>query len=85
MNSDISINKTTRKKRFNILLTDEEFSFLKEISKNENKPVSEILRNAVDYLYKPKSNIEIIQVLEKFYNKNYLGSFNFESFIKNHL
>ncbi len=82
MNKDKQIPKITRKKRFNLLLTEEEYHFLNKISLIENKPISEILRNAVDFLYHPENKENIIKNLELIYNKNYIkNNDNLKEFI----
>lgn len=74
--------KETRKKRFNILLTEGELNFLKEISKLENKPIAEILRTAVEYLYQHQSKEEIISYLDIIKRKSYLESKEAANYIK---
>lgn len=74
MNKNKNLKKLTRKKRFNILLTDEEFQFFKELSKIEDKSIAEILRNAVEYLYKPKNQNKILKQIEFIINKEYISS-----------
>ncbi len=64
--------KETRKKRFNILLTNSEMDFLKKISQLENKSIAEILRNAVDFLYNRNSQERKIDILNHIKNKFYL-------------
>lgn len=82
MNKDKQFTKITRKKRFNLLLTEEEYNFLNKISLIENKPISEILRNAVDFLYHPENKENIIKNLELIYNKNYIkNNDNLKEFI----
>ncbi len=73
MNKDKQSPKITRKKRFNLLLTEEEYHFLNKISLIENKPISEILRNAVDFLYHSENKENIIKNLELIYNKSYIN------------
>jgi hypothetical protein len=80
VNKDNPITKNTRKKRFNLLLTNEEYQFLKKISKIENKSISEILRNAVDYLYNPQQKENILKALDLIYTKKYLDYHNFQEF-----
>ncbi|MFN3604708.1 MAG: hypothetical protein ACK4UJ_08370 [Leptonema sp. (in: bacteria)] len=63
--------KETRKKRFNLLLSIQEMNFLKEISHLENKPIAEILRNAVEYLYTHNSKEKIFDSLDILKNKTY--------------
>lgn len=82
MNKNKNLKKLTRKKRFNILLTDEEFQFFKELSKIEDKSIAEILRNAVEYLYKPKNQDKLIKQIEFILNKEYISS---KEIIKYHL
>jgi len=82
VNKDKQFTKITRKKRFNLLLTEEEYNFLNKISLIENKPISEILRNAVDFLYHPENKENIIKNLELIYNKNYIkNNDNLKEFI----
>lgn len=66
------LNKETRKKRFNILLTDSEMDILKKIAKLENKSVAEILRNAVDFLYSRNREEKKIQTLNTLKNISFL-------------
>ncbi|GIX41180.1 MAG: hypothetical protein KatS3mg129_0913 [Leptospiraceae bacterium] len=85
MNNDNKISKKTRKKRFNLLLTDDEYQFLKKISQIENKSISEILRDAVDYLYNPENKEETLKNLDLIFNKNYFNhSNNLEKYINHY-
>ncbi len=74
MNTLSRHKKQTRKKRFNILLSQDEFDFLKKISEWEKKPIAEILRDAVDYLYGPENKKEKrLKQLKIIKEKNYLN------------
>lgn len=74
MNKNKNVKKTTRKKRFNILLTEEEFQFFKEIARIENKSIADILRKAVEYLYKPKNQEKSLKHLDYIIKKEYINS-----------
>lgn len=76
--------KETRKKRFNLLLTNEEFNFLKEISKLEDKSIAEILRVAVEYLYQNKSKEDLLVYLDYLKKKTYLNSKDLENYIQHY-
>lgn len=61
-----------RKKRFNLLLTEEEYRFLKNIAELERKTVAEILRSAVEFIYKPRDISRKLEILALIKQKKYI-------------
>lgn len=50
-------------KRLQILLSEDQFHFLKDLSERNNRPVADIIREAVEKVHRPSSNYGIIRFL----------------------
>ncbi|MBW7857758.1 MAG: hypothetical protein H3C43_05595 [Leptonema sp. (in: Bacteria)] len=51
--------------RWNMLLTNEEISFLRSQSKRENRTASDLVRSAIERLYFPNEQILPLQALSR--------------------
>ncbi len=52
-------------RRLQVLLTGEQFDFLKETSRSKKKPVGDLVRQAIERAYRPSSSTALIPVLEE--------------------
>lgn len=58
-------------RRLQLLLSEEQFSFYKQLSEQRGQPVSELIRLAMDEVYRPASNLRPLQALHKIRASDY--------------
>lgn len=61
-------------RRLQLLLEPEQMEYLQAIAKQRNKSVAELIRDAVDKAYSPRSNLKAIQVLEALRDTSWISA-----------
>lgn len=59
-------------RRLQLLLSDEQFEFLKQLSEQSGQSVSELIRRAVEETFRPASNVRALGTLRKMRETPYL-------------
>lgn len=62
----ISFSVADLNRRLQILLSEEQFAFLKELSSKTKRPVGDLVRMAVEKVYRPSTDIQKIRIIESF-------------------
>lgn len=61
-------------RRLQLLLEPEQMEYLQAIAKQRNKSVAELIRDAVEKEYSPRSNLRAVQVLEGLRRSSWLAA-----------
>lgn len=68
-------------KRMQILLSEEQNSFLRDLAERRGQSVGDLVRNAVDYAYRPAVHLNRARILEKLAERVYINNISMDDIV----
>lgn len=65
-------------RRLQVLLTEEQFQFLKDLSRQKRRSVGDLIRDSVDRAYRPSSSLAHLRVVGELRSASFLKGISLE-------